>query len=689
VLDGLDDVDWAVGAAEVPDLLRAIRDGSRGSDPWWDLGDLLASHEHIAADMRPTLPTAVLPFLVELAREAPIATRQNLLEAIAELWETDTAASIEVLDPAWSDAWAREVPRLLEIADDPHLPVRRRALLALSETTAPATVSAVVDGLRARWDREPDRLTRIDLASAIGRLEGLESSDPIHGWLRGLLDRADDLEASYGAAAVLVKRDPDNVRAQDVLADAVRAGDIPYWERTTWLADDRRSAAEWVTDAPGRLGRRVEHCLKRLDDPDDETRIRAVAEAAFLIATWRSPETALLPAIAAHMSDPSSQARAYAIHVVAACGPASAPYADQIAELMADDTAASPHGDETIGDLAVWALARIGDRRCVAELRKQVRGSRDGFDVWSSAGGHPPFYMLDMPAMHQVLGPLRDLIPELLPAARERIRTSDDYQWHREMAQTLAAWGADAAAAVPELVELLGMDTAGWAARALGEMGPAGAPAASVLRRFTRGPAWTERLRASRQAEYARGRLYLPSPDRRPHFDAENRMQAAWAYARITGDTDVAVRVLGAGLEGECARPAVRLLATLGPLSADRPPDDRLLERVGELVENGDDWDRIDAAQIHWHLTGDPSLAVDRVVETLRPLERAFFEPCMRLAVDYAGELGPVAVDAAPALRALLALDRRLGPTGNWHSIEEDLEIRRRAEAALERVRTD
>jgi hypothetical protein len=683
VLEGLDDVDWAPGVAEVPDLLRAIAEGSQGMDPWWDLDDLLASHEHVAADMRPALPTVVLPYLVDLA-QASDSMRETLLEAIADLWVIDAAGSIDALDPTWSPAWAEQVPRLLAFLADPDVAVRRRALLALAETTGPA-VAGVVEGLRSHRDGETDDLTTIDLAHAIGRLVGLESSDPMHQWLRGRLE-GDDLEARYAAAAVLVKHDPEHVPAQDALADAVRAGDFPSWERTSWLLDGRRSPGDWATDAPGRLDRRVETCLKRLDDPDDATRIRAVTEAALLVATWRSPQESLLPAIAAHMGDPANEARAYAIHVVAACGPASAPFADQVADLMGDATAASKHGDETIGDLAVWALARIGDRRCVDELREQVRGARDGFDVWSSAGGHPHFYLLDMPAMHQVLGPLRELVPELLPAVRERMRTSDDYQWRREMAQTVAAWGADAAAAVPELVELLSTDAAGWAAHALGEMGPAAESAASELRRFARGPAWTARLRTSRQAEYARGRLSLPSPDRRPHFDANNRRQAAWAYARITGDVDVAVRVLGSGLGGKSARPAVRLLATLGPLATDRPLDDRLLERVRELVEDGDDWDRVDAAQIHWRLTGDPGVAVDRMVESLRPLERAFFEPQMRLAVDYAGELGPAAADAAPALRALLAIDRRLGQTGSWQSIEEDLDLRRRAAVALARV---
>jgi hypothetical protein len=58
----------------------------------------------------------------------------------------------------------------------------------------------------------------------------------------------------------------------------------------------------------------------------------------------------------------------------------------------------------------------------------------------------------------------------------------------------------------------------------------------------------------------------------------------------------------------------------------------------------------------------------------------------MRLAVDYVGQLGPLAADAAPALRAMLALDRRLGQTGSWQSIERDRAIRRRAAESLASV---
>lgn len=684
VFEGLDDVAWAEGTEEVPDLLHAIADGSSGLDPLWGLEDLLATHESIAPNMRPTLATAVLPYLLDVAEPADTSIRQLLVQTIGELWESDLALSIDHVDPAWSTAWSHQLPRLVEFLEDPDVTVRRRTLLALSETTDPPDVARVLAALRSHWDREPDRLTKIDLALAIGRLETLDAADPVDAWLRGLLDQA-DAEARLGAAAVLTKRDPEYAPAELALADAVRSGDLPPWERDSWLVDERRSAADWVTGAPGRLERQVTQCLERLDDPDDESRVRAVREAALLLASWRSPQAVLLPAVAARLGDGAGEARAYAIHVLAACGPASAPFADRVAELMADDSPASELSDQTIGDLAVWALARMGDHRCVDELRDQVRGSRAGFSVWSSTGGHPQFYMLDMPAMHQVLGPLRELIPDLLPAVRERLRTSDDYQWHREMAETLAVWGPDAAAAVPELIELLSLDAAGWAAHALGEMGPSAEPAVAALRRFARGPTWTDRLRSGRPADSPRGRLSLPSEDSRPRLEDDNRMQAAWAYARVTGETDLAVRVLARGLDGDSARPAIRLLASLGPLD-DANVDDRLLAKVNDLIREGDRWDRIDAAQVHWRLTGDASVAVDRMVETLRPLERAFFERQMRLAVDYVGELGPLASDAAPALRALLELDRRLGPAGSWQSIEEDTAIRHRAETALARV---
>src|SRR5690606_30229108 len=156
--------------------------------------------------------------------------------------------------------------------------------------------------------------------------------------------------------------------------------------------------------------------------------------------------------------------------------------------------------------------------------------------------------------------------------------------------------------AVPELVALLSTDAAGWAAHALGEMGAAAVAAARPLRRLARGPAWTERLRP-RPAENARGRNDLLSPDRRPAFEADNRMRAAWASARGTGDTELAVRMLGAGLEGSSPLPAVRLLASLGPLDPGTLGG-RLRARVTELVRDGDESSRIDAAQVHWRLTG-------------------------------------------------------------------------------------
>jgi hypothetical protein len=685
VFEGLTDVDWAaLGADEVPDLLCALTDESRAFDAWWDLDDLLTSHEHTAPNGTPALATAVLPFLVDLASDPSTMVRSHVLAALSDLWETDTAPSIETLDPAWTAAWSAQVPRLLRLLDDPDDGVRRQVLLALVATTADDDVAWVLDGLRKHWYREPDDLTRVDLALAIGRLERLDPTDPVHEWLCGLLVQDDDV-ARLTAAAVLVKVDPGLERAQHVLAAAVRAGDLPPWERRSWLAEVNRSAADWGANAWGRLARRVHECVVGLDSADEDTRTNAVREGALLLASWRSPEDTLLPAIAARLGDESAEAQAYAVHLLAACGAASAPFADEVAALLGDKRQASRYADESIGDLAVWALARMGDRRCVYELREQVRGTRPGFSVWSSAGGHPQFYMLDMPAMHQVLGPLRELAPDLMPAVRERLRASDDYQWQREMAQTLAAWGADGAEAEPELIDVLSTDAAGWAAHALGQIGPAAAAAAPALRRLARGPAWTERLRAVRRADEEPGRPYPLNEDRRPQFDADNRMQAAWAYAKITGDTDLAVRVLGRGLEGESARPAARLLATLGPLDG-KPPPEHLVGLVEELVRDGDEWDRIDAAQIHWRLTGDPRVAVDRMLETLKPLDLASFEPPMRLAVTYVGELGSYAAAAEPALRSLLALDQRLGQTGGWQSIEEDVAIRHAAKLALHRI---
>lgn len=488
----------------------------------------------------------MLPFLVELAGEPDVTVREHLLGTLPEI----AGAAVDDSgrpDPGWERVWSEQVPRLLALRDDPDIGVRRLRLLALATTQAPSDVARVVAELRDDWHREPDDLTRIDLAHTISRLAGFEAAYQIRAWLIGMLDQGDP-ETRLGAAAVLATHDPAPLRAQEVLADAVRAGDVPHWERTNWLADPSRSIADWITGAPGRLGRRIDQCLERLDDPDDETRVRAVRDAALVLATWRSPEEVLLPAIAARLGDGSGEARAYAIHMVAACGPASAPYADQVAELVGDESPASPHADETIGDLAVWALARIGDHRCVGDLRDQVRGARPGFSVWSSAGGHPQFYMLDMPAMHQVLGPLREYAPALLPAVRERLRTTDDFQWHREMAQTLQAWEGDGAEAVPELIDVLATDAAGWAAYALGSMGPAASDALPALRRLARGPGWKDRV-SSRLTDQTRGRLELPGPGRRPAFDAGNRLQAAWACARVADDVELAVRVLAAGLD--------------------------------------------------------------------------------------------------------------------------------------------
>src|SRR5690606_7657084 len=131
-------------------------------------------------------------------------------------------------------------------------------------------------------------------------------------------------ETRLAAAAVLTKRDPGLDPAQDALADAVRSGDVTPGQRASWLSNERASAADWAAGAPGRLERRITQCLERLEDPDDESRVRVVREAALLLSTWRSPQQRLLPALAARLDDDAGEVRAYALHVLAACGPASA-----------------------------------------------------------------------------------------------------------------------------------------------------------------------------------------------------------------------------------------------------------------------------------------------------------------------------------------------------------------------------
>lgn len=203
---------------------------------------------------------------------------------------------------------------------------------------------------------------------------------------------------------------------------------------------------------------------------------------------------------------------------------------------------------------------------------------------------------------------------------------------------------------VAELIGMLDGPIAHRVADELGSRGPAAAAAAGVL------------------ADLARGTHTPPRPYGVPSTEWPGRQAVAWAHWRITGDSRLALPVLGAAAEAGYCHPVLRYLADLGPLAVAHAA------AVRALIALPGEWNQVESAHAYWRITGDPVPAVPALAGRLRGLSRHDFSlACMR-AVQYLGRIGPAAAEIEPdligSLGALLDARRRIGRT-----IVEDEEL--------------
>lgn len=354
-----------------------------------------------------------------------------------------------------------------------------------------------------------------------------------------------------------------------------------------------------------------------------ELRTIGVALTSEILMQWRTSQPELLGELAHCVADPDypSDDAAGVLAAVAGTQPAQE-FAPLIPTLIQAQNHESPFGSATL------ALARLGHAAAVDSVRQ-----------WLTSGRikplQPPF------DIEHVLIPLVDYADELLPAIQASLATESYNSALHPLLRTLAAWGAVAAPALPELLPYLRNGDARWACEALGSIGAAAAPAAELLERYARG---TERP--------PRHDTGLPPDSPREWHGTQT---AAWALWRITGESDVALSVFGEAVEAGVAVDFDRL-AELGTLAAP------LADQVRARLDSPGRWERLHAARAWWRITGDPEPAVPVLLDALEPLVSGFADAECRAAVRLIGEVGPPADGAVPLLEAVLHTDRRFGP---------------------------
>lgn len=621
--DDLERVPWHLlrhnyGAArDVPGLLRRCLDDESGAAI--DELDNLLFHQggHICS-----AAPAALPYLLDLAGGAAAHHRVAVVELITLLVNEASRVKQRLVDPEWPAAAERELPRMLALLDDHDPAVRRAATLLVSCGGLP--FEPVSAALWERWRLEDDRVIRWDLVLAFGDvLAEHPGAADVRDLLHSLLDA--DPQLALAAVHALARSEPDlPPRHVTRAVAAIRSDDAADWLRSAWLGGSRQV----LVNATGRLlsgdpAAATGFALAVADGSGRDERIAALQQAADVLAGWRAVAPVLRDFLVERLSDDEGEVRFRAAYLLGCLPEPSA--ADRLAELAGDPR------EGRAGDAAVWALARLGDERCLPAIEQRLTGPHPGFG-WQPA--HADVHFL-LPSFEEVLGPLRAyadrLLPHLFPVVAEP----------NALCRLLGAWGAASAPAVPWLRSQLsrGDVVGGSAAQALGDIGPAAAEAADDLRHHAAVPS------------------------------------AAWAHWRVTGDPSIALPSLVGRLD---AVPRHRVLRELGDLGA---PASAAAARVAVLAGSAEEWVRTEAAYAHHRITGDPARAVEVLTEVAGALTEGRCRPVTIVALEHLAAIGAPA--AAPIARAVLDSPRRLAGSGGWRVFTDDERLRAVARRTL------
>jgi HEAT repeat protein len=627
-------------AADIPRWLRACghQDARVASKAVFEVDNLLYHQGGWICSAAP----AALPFLVELARGTAVHHRHEVVELIGRLAREAVIVQPRFLDARWQPALDAARPQLLALLDDPDPRVRREAtLLVAGGIRHPEAVQA----LRQRWQVETDRVTRWDLVLAFGSAGRWQQDEGLRAELVRLLTH-DDVQIRLAAVHALAEYDPAAAVAHvDTLVHAVLHDDSAIWRESAWIGGTPAAVvhstgallqadpvvATAYTIGVGRSG-------------DTEQRVAAVDQAGRVLSEWRTVTGAILPFLGAHLEDPQPEVRYRAAGLLACLGTEATGYADQLAARAADPGLRDSRRQVTVGDAAVWALARQYDARCVPGLVDRLAGDRLGFDTVSGYYSSDMF-ILSQPGIHEVLIPLREYAGTLVDAVAARLTPGRaDRFLTSNLCEVIAQWGPAAEAALPAIAPLLRRtDVAPAAARALGGIGPAAAPLAKKLRRQADEP------------------------------------NAAWALWRTGADPDLGRDRLIRHVTGHSGpHRAIRLLADVGP------PALTCADRLRQLTRSDDDWLRVEAAHALWRIGGDPAEPVAVLTELARPLaEGGHCLPVGIAALRYLATIGTTDEPVVDIARAIVDNPRRIAASGGWRTFTEDEDLRAAAARIL------
>ncbi|BAU86034.1 O-succinylbenzoic acid-CoA ligase [Streptomyces laurentii] len=691
MLTGIEEVDWAsLGHAygpadDVPELLRGL-----GSDDPAEreqaLDGMYGAVHHQGDVYDSTL--ACIPFLLELVADATVQDRGGIVELLTSVGGIDLDGDEEMdeLDPDDEEfipagnyamaaaAIAAGADVFLGLIDDPDLEVRLATPCALASLHPdPARVLGL---LRERLTIERDTEVRLALVAAVGRIALRHES--LHGetvdWLAWLARAAQAPGLRLAALAQLARCAPaeipdDVVQLVTVLLDEVRTtppdrpAETPRTAAPTLIGQVRELLEEhsagrrtpWTeellrtlhTALDDRVDDRHALLLAQLRSPDWGQRSDAIWLAGGLIRIWRGRYEEVVRLVGEQLSDPEPRLREAATSFLERLFELAAPAADALATRLATGPAA-PLGRRGTGDrsgksAALLALARSGDARAVPLLARAL----EEHEVRSEL-----LYAVD------ALGPAA--LP-LAPVLRRRLAevTLDDRLHERAAPLLFALAAVRGAQALPEVLRVLRgapPNRREWVREAC----------LRTLAAF--GPAAREAL-----------------PEVRELLGAESAAVssvAAHTLWSIDGPPEEAVAALEGWLRPgvTCAEwcAAALSLGAIGPAAREAAP----ALRAG--LGSRDLWVRVRSAAALWRAAGEPDAVLPVLLAAWEENRFARVEVAECLA-----EMGPLAAEAEPVIRAELARRRRHNAREDGagsHDVHDDEKLLTLCQAALDRM---
>ena len=310
-----------------------------------------------------------------------------------------------------------------------------------------------------------------------------------------------------------------------------------FWARKL-LADAGVDPNDLRLDVYEHVDRGIALAMSGFDSERSELVAGAVAVASDILRRWRTPRPELVAGLVRCLESRHPHARGDAAMVLARLVSAESTQ-DITAAVPALIAVASDSYDRDAGPAAL-ALARLGHP-----------GVLDPVHRWLASSSRLPFFQVT--SLGQVLQPLVRCADELLPGIRRMLVDSADDEGLRPVLTALAAWGQAASAAVPELVPALATRNVRWVCDVLGSIGAPAAPAAYTLDGFVRGV---------RQPPRHDGGILAPENGIRRWHGAQN---AAWAHWRITGESKVFLAFLEDAPSRGLGYADLGRLAELGP----------------------------------------------------------------------------------------------------------------------------